>query len=118
MDSQMVYMGVSLNDGTPKSSILKGFSIINHPVWGTPIFGNTHMFNTSVISFMGHGLKSSTSLLYRICYTMGPSGRSLYINGVIVWSPEMAENIWVTGELFHLKGIITITLHSKTPFNW
>ena len=28
---------------TPKSSILIGFSIINHPFWGTPIFGNTHM---------------------------------------------------------------------------
>ena len=26
-----------------KSSILIGFSIINHPFWGTPIFGNTHM---------------------------------------------------------------------------
>jgi len=26
----------------PKSSILLGFSIINHPFWGTPIFGNTH----------------------------------------------------------------------------
>ena len=34
-------MGVSLNCGTPKSSILIGFSIINHPFWGTPIFGNT-----------------------------------------------------------------------------
>ena len=36
-------MGVSENRGTPKSSILIGFSIINHPFWGTPIFGNTHM---------------------------------------------------------------------------
>ena len=27
----------------PKSSILIGFSIINHPFWGTPIFGNTYM---------------------------------------------------------------------------
>ena len=27
----------------PKSSILLGFSIINHPFWGTPIFGNTHV---------------------------------------------------------------------------
>ena len=31
------YMGVSKNNGTPKSSILTGFSIINHPFWGTPI---------------------------------------------------------------------------------
>ena len=27
-------MGVSLNGGTPKSSILIAFSIINHPFWG------------------------------------------------------------------------------------
>ena len=33
--------GVSENGGTPKSSILIGFSIINHPFWGAPIFGNT-----------------------------------------------------------------------------
>ena len=37
------YMGVSKNRGTPKSSILIGFSIINHPFWGTPSFGNTHI---------------------------------------------------------------------------
>ena len=28
---------------TPKSLILIGFSIINHPFWGTSIFGNIHM---------------------------------------------------------------------------
>ena len=36
-----MHMGVSKNHGTPKSSILIGFSIINHPFWGTPIFGST-----------------------------------------------------------------------------
>ena len=36
-------MDVSENSGTPKSSSLIGFSIINHPFWGTPIFGNTHI---------------------------------------------------------------------------
>ena len=36
-------MSVSENSGTPKSSILIGFSIINHPFWGTFIFGNTHI---------------------------------------------------------------------------
>ena len=35
------YMGVSKNRGIPKSSILIGFSIINHPFWSTIIFGNT-----------------------------------------------------------------------------
>ena len=37
------YLGVSKNRGTPKSSILIGFSIINHPFWGTTIFGNIHL---------------------------------------------------------------------------
>ncbi len=37
-----IYMGVSKNNGTPKSSILIGF-YINHPFWGTTIFGNTHI---------------------------------------------------------------------------
>jgi len=32
------------NSSTPKSSILIGFSIINYPFRGTPIFGNTHIF--------------------------------------------------------------------------
>ena len=36
-------MDVSENSGTPKSSILIGFSIVNHPFWGTTIYGNTHM---------------------------------------------------------------------------
>ncbi len=39
-----VKMGASKNSGTTKSSILIGFFIINHPFWGTPIFGNTQMF--------------------------------------------------------------------------
>ena len=30
----------------PKSSILIGFSIINHPFWGTTILGNTHIIHS------------------------------------------------------------------------
>ena len=37
------HLDVSENSGTPKSSILIGLSSINHPFWGTPIFGNTHL---------------------------------------------------------------------------
>ena len=36
-------MGVSQNSSTPKSSFSIGFSIINHPFWGNPIFGNIHI---------------------------------------------------------------------------
>ena len=35
----IIQLGVSKNSGTPKSSILIGFSIINHPFWDTTIFG-------------------------------------------------------------------------------
>ena len=50
-------MYVSKNGGTPKSSILIGFSLINHPFWDTPIFGNPHMsqswvpFQTEIFSY-------------------------------------------------------------------
>ena len=49
-----VHMGVSENSGTPKSSILIGFSIINHPFWGTPIFGNTHMYTAYHVYITGY----------------------------------------------------------------
>ena len=42
-------MDVSENSGTPISSTLIGFSIINHPFWGTTIFGNTHLEETKCI---------------------------------------------------------------------
>ena len=43
-------MDVSENSGTPKSSLLIGFSILNHPFWGTSIFGNAHIFASVVDS--------------------------------------------------------------------
>ena len=41
-------IGVSKNNGIPKSSILIGVSIINHPFWGIPIFGKTQMYLLTV----------------------------------------------------------------------
>ena len=29
--------------GTPKSSMSKAFSIVNHPFWGTSVYGNVHV---------------------------------------------------------------------------
>ena len=40
-------LGVSKNRGTRKSSILIGFSIINHPFWGYPYFWK-HPFITAI----------------------------------------------------------------------
>ena len=50
-----IHMGVEPKIGgfptkiPPKSSILIGFSIINHPFWGTPMFGNTHIVDSKNI---------------------------------------------------------------------
>ena len=44
-----IYMGVSKNNGIPKSSNLIGFSILNHPFWGTPIFGNIHIDDSVIL---------------------------------------------------------------------
>ncbi len=38
-----IYYGCFQNRGTPNHPFLMGFSIINHPFWGTPIFGNIHI---------------------------------------------------------------------------
>ena len=43
LEYSLLYMGVSKNNGTPKSSHFKRvFHYFHHPFWGTIIFGNTH----------------------------------------------------------------------------
>ncbi len=44
-------MGVSKNRGTPKSSILIGFAIINHRFWGTPIFDVGFFLQIDIIPY-------------------------------------------------------------------
>ena len=41
--TRMKHMVVSQNVGTPRSSILMGFSLINHPFGGSPTYGNPHL---------------------------------------------------------------------------
>ena len=38
-----MYIEVSINGATPRSSNFLGVSPINHPFWGTPIYGNFHV---------------------------------------------------------------------------
>ena len=48
-----LYMGVSENSGFPQIIRLKGFSIMGHPFWDTPIFGNTHVFFLDLLEMVG-----------------------------------------------------------------
>ena len=47
-------MDVSKNSGTRKSSILIGFSLVNHPCWDAPILGNTHRVFFGAVFFRGN----------------------------------------------------------------
>jgi len=50
LECEISQMEVCRNRGTPpKSFILIGFSIINHPFWGTPILGTSHIM---IIQFL------------------------------------------------------------------
>ena len=54
-------MGVSQNNGktTKSSHFNRVFHEINHPFWGTTIFGNTHMLNDLVKLFIANSGKGS-----------------------------------------------------------
>ena len=73
-------MGVSKNRGNPKSSILIGFSIINHPFGGTIIFGNTHILSSSK---MGKALVKSSFFFF-----LGGGGYSFLLNFQGITLPE------------------------------
>ena len=55
-------MDVSENSGTPKSSMLIRFFIVNHPFWGSPIFGK----HPNILSRFRsrHGRPSRKSILF------------------------------------------------------
>ena len=54
--------GVSINVGTPKSAILKGVSLINRTLRGTPIYGNLFLMGSQVMRYL-HESKRPT---YRV----------------------------------------------------
>ena len=62
-------MDVSKNRGTPKSSILIGFSIINHPFWGHTLFLETPTWSAQTCS---NSLASCTG--NQFCFSSCPRG--------------------------------------------
>ena len=60
-------VAVSNNRDTPKSSILIGFCIINHPFSGTPIFGNTQVNLAIVVLFIFFSKKLAVGLFLAYC---------------------------------------------------
>jgi len=68
-------MDVSDNSGTPKSSILIGFSIINHAFWGTPFFGNIHIWIPKMMFWKRWLLLNMAFSLGILTLSQGVSGK-------------------------------------------
>ena len=113
---QQFYVGVSENSGTPKSSILIGFSIINYPFWGTPIFGNTHIFycsstlhlTTYQIPAVWMRVSSSLCFFFRAWFIYVLSKENpctWYLNKHIMHHisiPYPGNNTWCSANLYHV----------------
>ena len=102
-------MGVSKNNGkTPKLSILIGSSNINHPFWGTRIFGNIHISFCFIsqlpphISTEAYGKKSS-------CSSSCPNAKTTPTCGLNVSkSPRGSSFTWIPLGFYSLMaGVIS-----------
>ena len=67
VDLSFSCIDVSKNSGTPKLSILIGIFIINHPFWGTTIFGNTRI--DMQLFFFGGVCMFFKDLCYEVNFT-------------------------------------------------
>ena len=107
-------MDVSINGGIPKSSILMGFSIINHPFWGTPIFGNTHMLFLFDWAYIWSGLP--------------PCGTQLTSWNIHIWilwimritffpktKCDQIRRCSSTKDLYYNEGEANLVLHPRKP---
>ena len=72
-------MGVSKNSGT----ILIGFSIINHPFWGTPICGNIYVFYLERSVFSRHQI--------------------YHFKGIFRWTAPVKRSLQISWEHFMIE---------------
>ena len=115
----LYHMGVSKNRGTPKSSVLIGFSIINHPFWGTPIFGGPPISNGRVLFvyllspwerwhlFRSKALFTSSFNMPKDCRRMG---KSKCYGRMSRWKLWKTVGKW-RAKLVFLMGYIGVTTH-------
>ena len=99
------YTGASLNGGTHKSSILIGFSVINHPFWGTTIYGNTHISLESSEHFAVENKKRRGSSHWHLLVWFHDG---LFSHIILVFSFET---------YFNQGPGLLLRLHSWTMFN-
>ena len=115
-------MDISKNRGGPpkKHPILTGFSIINHPFWGTPIYGNTHLFKSRELPNGCFNWMIPNLYIGNGCFTKHP-----FLNGCQRGSRYMIKiisNLWF---LFTFSGVsqvarfnfdVAVNVAKQAPF--
>ena len=105
------FMGVSKNNGTPKSSTFIGFSIINHP-FGVPLFLETSISNLSPhlsarpVSMQAHsyrhrGLQKSPEIEVPDIFFFGMERSHHKIKTEVFWVPGIINGF--PFKFFHSK---------------
>ena len=108
-------LGVSENNGTPKSSILIGFSIINHPFWGTSVFGNPQLelvcFAAWVLRVTWSNMWTTSFQEWAICLGFSEMGSTSEIGSTV----KDSKNSVVVPDLFTrcCKHILPSPLRNK-----
>ena len=94
-------MEVSWNGGTPKSSILIGFSIANHPFGGTPVYGTPQIGDNLGIPMMRKHffkLDNFTEPREQRPYDMDKSCCNFpQFSSTTTWGSTNHRKIWFTG---------------------
>ena len=101
--------------GTPKPSILMGLSIINHPFWGTSIYGNPylgwHIYECIFLKVFFRCAMVPSSIHVPILRVINPSIGGLYT------VPKSCEDVhgigWVT--INHIIAYIPLTINHDFP---
>ena len=78
----LIQYGDSENSGTPKSSILIGFPLINHPFWSTTIFGNTYI-----------GVFFPPKNAHWIIYIASQGSKGFHVTEELTTSPPLGERL-------------------------
>ncbi len=113
-DPFLYYMGVSKYRGTPKSSILIGFSIINHPFWGTPIFGNIHIPTLASCRRASNAAQSCQKMSWDL-NVWNQSGMLKHLSGI--YTPKSIVQRWFEKHLiFQIYALFCLQHNSDGRF--
>ena len=112
------YLGVSENSDTPKSSIQIGFSIINHPFWGTRVFWK-HPFDCHKFFFVPMMGRNLSLIPKQFCpvrrlnsqRALSPTCLGTLKNGLLTYVSRVTHRVfWCLNPLVTHGGVFSVGL--------